>query len=99
MERFLRTLHDAGFSDRAAVSAYRAFSCFLLGHLLLEVTALGSISAEVGRAEPQPAPPVYLSDYPHLDAIQAELTRPYTDDEFEEALESLLDRLESQGLT
>ncbi len=30
-----------GFSDRHAVRAYRAFSGFLLGHLLLEVAALG----------------------------------------------------------
>src|SRR6478672_1288724 len=41
MESFLETLHGAGFSDEASVAAYRAFSSFLLGHLLLEVSAQG----------------------------------------------------------
>ncbi len=41
MESFLETLHRCGFSDTAAVAAYRGFSSFLLGHLLLEVSAQG----------------------------------------------------------
>jgi AcrR family transcriptional regulator len=41
MESFLETLHRCGFSDAASVAAYRAFSSFLLGHLLLEVSAQG----------------------------------------------------------
>ncbi len=41
MESFLSTLHSCGFADDAAVAAYRGFSSFLLGHLLLEVSALG----------------------------------------------------------
>ena len=39
MEIFLEALAREGFSDEAAVSAYRSFAGFLLGHLLLEVAA------------------------------------------------------------
>ncbi len=41
MENFLDNLIGCGFDDAAAVAAYRAFSSFLLGHLLLEVSAQG----------------------------------------------------------
>src|SRR3954471_14661957 len=45
VEAFLDGLGEEGFDDDAAVAAYRAFTSFLLGHLLLEVAALG---ADVG---------------------------------------------------
>ena len=45
VEAFLDGLIAEGFSDEAAVAAYRAFTSFLLGHLLLEVAMLG---ADVG---------------------------------------------------
>jgi TetR/AcrR family transcriptional regulator, tetracycline repressor protein len=48
VEAFLDGLVDRGFDDESAVAAYRAFSSFLLGHLLLEVSALG---AATGPAE------------------------------------------------
>ncbi len=38
VETFLDGLIGEGFSDTAAVGAYRAFTSFLLGHLLLEVS-------------------------------------------------------------
>jgi TetR/AcrR family transcriptional regulator, tetracycline repressor protein len=54
VEAFLEALIGRGFSDDAAVAAYRAFSSFLLGHLLLEVSALGAATApaEEPLAEP-----------------------------------------------
>ena len=45
VESFLDGLTTEGFSDKAAVAAYRGFTSFLLGHLLLEVSTLG---ADVG---------------------------------------------------
>src|SRR5690242_20432977 len=42
VEAFLDGLISEGFSDEAAVGAYRAFTSFLLGHLLLEVATLGA---------------------------------------------------------
>ena len=45
VEDFLTTLVARGFTDDGAVAAYRAFSSFLLGHLLLEAAMLGSRTA------------------------------------------------------
>ena len=45
VESFLHGLVEEGFTDDAAVAAYRAFTSFLLGHLLLEVSTYG---ADVG---------------------------------------------------
>ena len=98
MEAFLETLHRCGFSNRRAVAAYRAFSSFLLGHLLLEVSAMGADISPVEEADLRPRQPGDLADYPRLASMQTELTDSDPDDEFEEALESLLDRLEGQGI-
>ncbi len=38
----MKGLESEGLSDKAAVHAYRAFSSFLPGHLLLEVAGLGA---------------------------------------------------------
>ena len=53
MDSFLRTLHNSGFSEAAA--AYRAFCSFLLGHLLLEVSACGADNCLVPPDSPHPA--------------------------------------------
>ncbi len=52
---FLEGLQDHHFPPPAAVSAYKQFSTFLLGHLLLEVAALG-LEHPPGATAP-PAPP------------------------------------------
>lgn len=54
VESFLASLTASGFSHSAAVAAYRAFSSFLLGHLLLEVSARG---AQIGPVPDAPQPP------------------------------------------
>jgi AcrR family transcriptional regulator len=98
VESFLTVLTDAGFSDEAAVAAYRAYTSFLLGHLLLEVSQRGvPITAE---DEPEGAPPgdaaasVDLGRYPHLMTLEPLLRQDESAAEFEESLENLLDRLE-----
>ena len=95
MESFLDTLRRTGFTDASAVAAYRGFSSFLLGHLLLEVSLLGADVGPVDDADPSPATKTDLSDYPRLGALQAELAQDHSAQEFEESLESLLDRLEA----
>ena len=55
MESFLQTLQHCGFSDRAAVAAYQSFSSFLLGHLLLEVSAQGADIGPIDDPDPGPA--------------------------------------------
>jgi AcrR family transcriptional regulator len=96
LESFFTVLTDHGFSDQTAVVAYRAYTTFLLGHLLLEVSHQGVVLTTEDEAE---APTVSDSDeaglakYPHLRALEPLLDQDETVTEFEEALESLLDRL------
>jgi AcrR family transcriptional regulator len=97
LESFFSVMADAGFSDDDAVIAYRAYTTFLLGHLLLEVSH-GS-AAIPGDDDESDAPAdradgVGLEDYPHLRRLESRLDQDETVREFEEGLESLLDRLE-----
>jgi AcrR family transcriptional regulator len=95
LESFFSVMADAGFSDQASVVAYRAYTTFLLGHLLLEVSH-GSMTGEDEDDETPTATPsdVGLADYPRLRTLESLLDQDETVSEFEEALESLLDRLE-----
>ena len=95
MESFFETLGSCGFTDTDAVAAYRAFSSFLLGHLLLEVAAMGVRTAPVDASErPVPDAPDLPAIYPRLRALQGELSENRFADEFGDALENLLLRLE-----
>ncbi|GAB3359070.1 TetR/AcrR family transcriptional regulator [Modestobacter lapidis] len=95
VESFLASMREGGFSDQAAVAAYRAYSSFLLGHLLLEVTQLGAqvslLDLPEGDADAQRS--TDLGRYPHLTDLEPLLARDESAVEFEESLENLLDRL------
>jgi len=93
VERFLDGLIDEGFSDANAVGAYRAFTSFLLGHLLLEVAAHG---ADVGPLDvvEDDRRDEDLSEYPTLARLRGALSEDHAALEFEEALEELLQRIE-----
>ena len=99
MESFLQTLQQCGFSDEASVEAYQAFSSFLLGHLLLEVSAQGADVGPVEEPEPTPAKPSDLDGYPLLKRLEPLLSRDRAAEEFEEALEALVQRLTARGKT
>ena len=93
VETFLKGLGTEGFDDETAVAAYRAFTSFLLGHLLLEVAARG---ADVGPLDvldngehEQPS----LAEYPHVKRMRESLSQDQAAQEFEESLENLLDRI------
>jgi AcrR family transcriptional regulator len=95
VESFLDGLTREGFSDEAAVAAYRAFTSFLLGHLLLEVSTLG---ADVGPLdvlddEAGPLHGASVADFPHVKRLSAQLAQDHSAAEFEESLENLLERL------
>lgn len=94
MESFLDTLRQCGFGSRASVAAYRAFSSFLLGHLLLEVSALGAETSPIEQDPPGAAQPNDLSGYPLLQSLEPELSEDRSADEFDASLDSLLDRLD-----
>jgi AcrR family transcriptional regulator len=93
VERFLDSLINEGFSDAAAAGAYRAFTSFLLGHLLLEVSAKG---ADVGPldvvddGEDRNERPI---DHPTVERLRGALSEDHSAIEFEESLESLLNRI------
>jgi AcrR family transcriptional regulator len=92
VESFLAGMRSEGFSDAAAVAAYRAFTSFLLGHLLLEVASRG---ADVGPLDTlddgEPSPD--LSDYPLVKRLRSALAEDHSAAEFEESLENLIDRI------
>jgi AcrR family transcriptional regulator len=96
VESFLRAMTNAGFSNEQAVEAYRAFSSFLIGHLLLEVAALGADIGPVEDPEPSPSRQADLTDYPLLQELQDLLSEDRSKQEFDAALDALLDRLDSQ---
>lgn len=98
VEMFLQGLLSEGFSDEAAAAAYRAFTSFLLGHLLLEVSSLG---ADVGPLDvlEDPAdvadasPGDDLDGFPVVERLAERLAENHALVEFEESLEVLLDRI------
>lgn len=98
---FLRSLIAQGFTDGQAVDAYRTFSSFLLGQLLLESAVRGAETGPVDEAldEGDAAIPkgdghVDLHDAPEVLRLRALLSEDRSDEEFEISLESLLDRLD-----
>ena len=96
VDSFLGTLTEAGFSDQAAVAAYRAYSSFLLGHLLLEVTQIGAQVSllDQPQGDPEAQANTDLTLFPALLRTEKLLSLDKSAAEFEEALENLLDRLE-----
>jgi AcrR family transcriptional regulator len=101
VEDFLSVLISRGFSDTRAVLAYRAFSSFLLGHLLLESSMLGAQTSpaeepldEGDSTVPNEDQNLDLDDFPHIQRLEAQLSEDHAAPEFEQALEDLLDRLD-----
>lgn len=91
VEAFLEGLGGEGFSDQAAVEAYRAFTSFLLGHLLLEVAALG---ADLGPLDVIDEDiDTTLAPYPTVRRLAAQLREDHSATEFEDSLEDLLQRI------
>ena len=98
MESFLETLKNCGFSDRAAVAAYQSFSSFLLGHLLLEVSAQGADIGPIDDPDPGPAKKSDLDGYPLLQRLQPQLSEDRSAETFADSLELLIDRMETLGM-
>jgi AcrR family transcriptional regulator len=97
---FLGQLLGQGFSDAQAVDAYRAFSSFLLGQLLLESAVRGAETSPVEEpldegdaAIPEGDGKVALDDVPEVRRLRALLSEDRSEEEFEISLEALLDRL------
>jgi len=96
VESLLRALHTHGFTSVQAVVAYRAYTSFLLGHLLLEVAQRGvSVHPEDDPDGTPSTRQLDLVEFPLITELQPLLSLDETLTEFEESLESLLDRLQT----
>ena len=94
VETFLQGLRQEGFSDDAAVAAYRAFTSFLLGHLLLEVASHGADVAPLDVLESGDDPDgSELAPYPAVRELRSALSADRSAVEFEDSLEQLLSRI------
>jgi len=95
LESFLGALTSHGFSDEAAVAAYRAYTSFLLGHLLLEVAQRGVPITALDDPEGAPdADEQSLAGFPLVRRLSPLLAEDESAAEFEESLENLLERLQ-----
>jgi AcrR family transcriptional regulator len=97
---FLATLIGHGFTDAQAVDAYRAFSSFLLGQLLLESAVRGAETSPVEEpldegdaALPEADGKASLDDASEVLRLRVLLSEDRSEEEFEVSLEALLDRL------
>lgn len=93
VEAFLDGLVTEGFSDSAAAGAYRAFTSFLLGHLLLEVSALGADLGPLDVIDDGEARDARPLDHPTVERLRPKLSQDHSALEFEESLESLVNRI------
>lgn len=92
IESFLAALTTSGFSDGQAAEAYKSFSSFLLGNLLLHVSVEGE--DETAGASERERQQADMAQYPNIERMQPLLSESWNDREFEMALEDVLNRLE-----
>jgi AcrR family transcriptional regulator len=95
IDSFLDALRTHGFDDDQTVVAYRAYTSFLLGHLLLEVAQRGVAinAADDPTGAPDTVPDSDLADHQAISDLRDLLALDETITEFEESLESLIERL------
>lgn len=100
VEDFLATMIGHGFDDAAAVHAYRVFSSFLLGHLLLEAVVHGAETSPVevaldegGAMIPEHDAEVDTEATPHVRRLRPALSEDHAKEEFEIGLETLIERI------
>jgi AcrR family transcriptional regulator len=100
VDTFLSALIGYGFTDAQAVAAYRSFTSFLIGQLLLESAVRGASTGPVdepideGDADiPEGDGQTDLQEAPEVERLRPLLSEDRSEEEFEASLELLLDRL------
>ncbi len=94
VESFLEQLKEYGFSSIQTVKLYRSFATLLLGQLLLESSTSLTTEAEMPVAEDiEFIETNDLAAYPLVTEFAPMLSEAAYDDEFEEALEDLINRV------
>ncbi|PFG40189.1 TetR family transcriptional regulator [Georgenia soli] len=99
VEDFLSVLTDQGFGDEAAAATYRAFTSFLVGHLLLEASQMGAPMVPdepLDEGDERSTSALALDDFPTIQRLEPFLSEDRSDEEFEISLEELIDRIERQ---
>ncbi|MGB3258652.1 MAG: TetR family transcriptional regulator [Ornithinimicrobium sp.] len=101
VEDFLTTLSGHGFSDVQVAETYRSFTSFLLGHLLLECGIRGATTGPIDEALDEGQATVPRNDgmrglegAPTARRLRPLLSEDRAEEEFEMAVEALLDRTE-----
>lgn len=101
VEHLLATLTGYGFDEERAVDTYKAFTTFLVGYLLLEVSMrTENVSAveepmNEGSAQiPEQDNPADVQGAPHVLRMRERLSQDRGAEEFEIGLEMLLNRIE-----
>ncbi len=79
VELFLEGLINEGFSDDAAVEAYRTFTSFLLGHLLLEVSGRGVDIGPIEQADSERPAVVVDASFPQLLRLAPRLAEDHSE--------------------
>ncbi|MEO5666012.1 MAG: TetR family transcriptional regulator [Nocardioides sp.] len=93
VEVFLSGLLAEGFTEEAAVAAYRAYTSVLLGHLLLEVSNHGADVGPLDVLDDKTGDAAAVHDYPNVHRLRGALSEDHAATEFEESLEELLGRM------
>jgi AcrR family transcriptional regulator len=96
VEHFLSSLLAHGFSHHHAVRAYKAFTSFLLGALLLEAASSGAQIAPVDAGGRGKATAESPTDHPTVVELADLLSADSADFEFSEGLDSLIERIRIQ---
>jgi AcrR family transcriptional regulator len=94
VEALLGGLVSQGFGDDEAVFAYRVFSTFLLGYLVLETTALAA--ALDAAPDDEPGSGVDAADLPTITRLAGTLAEDRWDREFQAGLDAMINRIEAQ---
>ena len=85
-------LRNYGISGRDSVRVYRSFATFRLGRLLLEST-LYAVEPRPRATGSKLVGPQDLAAYLQLSELSADLHLDMLDDEFEDSLAELIDRM------
>lgn len=95
VDAFLTALLERGFTDAQAVATYRSFSSFLLGQLLLEAAGHDDLVEPPPDSTAEQDEPDAETRAPQVFRLREKLIEDRSREEFEVALEALLDRLEN----
>lgn len=93
VEHFLASLLEFGFSERHAVQAYKAFTGFLLGDLLLDATSRGGEVSLMELDGEGAGVTESLGDYPTVLELQNLLSADHAEREFDDGLDDLIERI------